>query len=488
MKLKLSAFLLPRLRDILFLAIFVSALAFGNRMLNMDGDLPRHLLTGKFILQTHSIPNTEPFAYPYEGKMYVSHEWLSDIVLFWLYNSVGLAGIVLLAALLLASTFTLLFTHLVSQQAIRIPTILIMAWGAAATSLNWATRPHLFSMLFLAIWLVQTDRLARGKTVPLWGFPALMVLWSNMHGEFIAGILVTFAYACGWLWDFLFDRANATGEVGKRLGLGLALSVLASMANPAGIRPWATILGFVNNRYLMSRMYESNPPNFQQSQFLVLLGLLAFSLIILAIKKGKIPTGRAFTLAGFSAMSLIAARNIHLYGVVAPFVLAEPLSEILSAPFVRKIESTLQSMESQLRGILWPAITVIALGGFLLTGKMGNLYQFSPSFFPVDAVRWLESHPQQGNMFNNLDWGGYLALHLWPNQRIFVDSMADTSGELTMQYEQVVMLYDGWNNVLEKYQVEWAILSGRSPLSTALQNEGWQILYEDKIAVILRRK
>lgn len=186
-------------------------------------------------------------------------------------------------------------------------------------------------------------------------------------------------------------------------------------------------------------------------------------------------------------MSLIAVRNIHLYGVVAPFVLAAPLSDLLSVSFIHRLENTLQAVESQLRGIVWPVATTFILGGFLLGTNAGNFYHFSPTFFPVDAVRWLESNPQKGNLFNNLDWGGYVALHLWPDQRVFIDSMADVTGELTMEYERVVTLYHSWENVLADNNVEWALIPPGSKLATALSAHGWQPIYQDDTAIILRK-
>jgi hypothetical protein len=141
-----------------------------------------------------------------------------------------------------------------------------------------------------------------------------------MHGVFIAGILVLFAYAVGWVLDAILDNTNINKEVGKNLWLALILSALASLLNPGGSGSWESILGFVNNQYLMSRMLESNPPNFQTPEMRVLLGLIVVSLILLAIKKERVSSGQGLLLAGFTAMSLIAFRNIHLYGIVAPFV------------------------------------------------------------------------------------------------------------------------------------------------------------------------
>jgi len=484
---KIKPFLLPRLQDVFFLIVFLAVLIFGQRMLNLDGDLPRHLLTGKLILQTGKVPTTEPFIFPYEGRLYVSHEWLSDVILYLVQLVSGEAGVVLLAGILLASTFSILYSYSSSRVGLRIPVFLITAWGAAATSINWSLRPYLFSMSFLTIWLVWTDRLAHDEKIPLWYFPALMVVWVNLHGEFITGILVLVAYAGGWIWDYLFNRSDVNLFIGKRIGLVLLFSTIATLLNPAGIRPWTIMFGFVNNDYLMSRMYEANSPNFQQPQFLVLLALLVFSIVLLSLKKGRLATGKVFLLAGFTAMSLMAGRNVHLYGIVAPFVLAETLVGVREVGLVSRLEETIAGVENQLKGILWPIIITLAFGCLLLFGDFKRIYHFDPQVFPVDAVRWLETHPQQGPMFNNLDWGGYIEFHLWPEQKTFIDSMADVTGEVTRMFESVVILDTGWEDVLSNYQVDWAIIPPESMLANALRSKGWRVLYEDKTAIILRR-
>jgi hypothetical protein len=53
--------LLPRIQDMFFISLFVAVLLLGQRMLNLDGDFPRHLLTGKYILENRTIPTTELF-------------------------------------------------------------------------------------------------------------------------------------------------------------------------------------------------------------------------------------------------------------------------------------------------------------------------------------------------------------------------------------------------------------------------------------------
>jgi hypothetical protein len=48
---------------------------------------------------------------------------------------------------------------------------------------------------------------------------------------------------------------------------------------------------------------------------------------------------------------------------------------------------------------------------------------------------------------------------------------------------------EGWQSILEDYQVEWAILPSKDGIVQALGSDlGWEIIYSDATAVILRRK
>ncbi len=481
--------LLPRIQDIFFIALFFAVLVLGNRMLNLDGDLPRHLLMGQQILLTKSVPTTELFIHPYLGRHYVTHEWLADVFFFGMYSAAGPKGIVLFSAIALASTFFLIYQYVSTRFQNRLGAFILVAWGALATSLNWATRPHLFSMLFLAIWLIWADKLRRGEKISIWIFPAFMVLWSNTHGVFIAGILVLFAYSVGWVVDFLLDKNSVNKEAGKNLWLALILSALASLLNPGGSGSWQSILGFVNNQYLMSRMLEANPPNFQMPEMRVLLGLIVISIFLLAIKKEKLSSGQGLLLAGFTAMSLIAFRNIHLYGIVAPFVLSATLSISNDIPFLFRLENSLGRIESQIKGVFWVIASTVIFSILILTSTIADkLYQFDSEVFPVEAVKWLQENPQEGKMFNYLNWGGYITFNLYPEQLAFVDSVADVTGEVTMEYETVTELLPGWEGIFQQYDIQWVIIPPDSPLSdTLIDKSHWKILYEDETAIILRK-
>ncbi|HEX2698014.1 MAG TPA: hypothetical protein VHM28_09915, partial [Anaerolineales bacterium] len=279
----------------------------------------------------------------------------------------------------------------------------------------------------------------------------------------------------------------ADWNVIKRLGQAAGLSAIASLINPFGFETWRTILGYLDNSYLMSLIRETRAPDFSSSLFSVEFGLILASIVILGLQRGSIRSAHVFLLAGFTALALRSGRNIHLYSLVAPFVLAGPLVQIAEGTIWQRVTSAIAKIEGQLKGILWPVATVAIFLALILTGKIGKDYILDPKFFPVQAVEWLEGHPQDGHMYNEFLWGGYIVWNLWPGQKDFIDSQTDYTGEATREYMMVQDLDENWPDVFKRYDVQWVIIRTDSSLSRELMKDGWIVLYQDSTAIILRQ-
>jgi len=484
----MKTYLLPRLRDILFLSIFIAAILLGPRMLNTDGDLPHYLAVGKYILQGHLPPGNDIFSFTRNGVPIADHKWLSGVLFYLAYFLFNERGIIIFSAVLLAATFTLIYADGVQRSGTRWPVFSLVVLGAGVTSLHWISRPHLLTMLLFGLWLVLTERMASGKKVSIWIFAGLMLLWNNIHGEFIAGFLVSGAALAGWVWEYFFNRPNADRTVGKRLTITLAVITGVTLVNPISVRALYTVTNWLGNDYLMSHTEETLPPDFSQPRFYFLLGLLILSIFLLVMKRGKLPARMAFILAGFTAMALYSARNVHFYGIAAPFVLITLFSKDQLIQPLARLEDGFARIESNSKGIVWPIVTVLAGIILLAVLPFGKIERFSPGFFPVQATEWLKTHPQQGNMFNPFDWGGYLSLELWPRDLVFIDSQGDIYGEAFIrEYEEVIALGNNWQNILTKYNVAWALVPSRWNITLALTQAGWREVYRDPTAVILVR-
>jgi hypothetical protein len=121
----------------------------------------------------------------------------------------------------------------------------------------------------------------------------------------------------------------------------------------------------------------------------------------------------------------------------------------LSVPMIKRYETFFATMDSVSAGILWPLI-VIVLGIVLLAvTPLGFEQRFSPAYFPVQAVEWLETHPQQGEMFNPFDWGGYLS---FTGETGVIDSQGIMRRAFIRKYEQVITLGPGWESILDEYK------------------------------------
>jgi hypothetical protein len=200
------------------------------------------------------------------------------------------------------------------------------------------------------------------------------------------------------------------------------------------------------------------------------------------------------------AMSLYGARNVPLFAIVAAPLLGQGLDGLFNdlttrykfMTRVNNLNNRLKTIDVHLKGAFWPILSVVlVVTGFAIGidffPKQQD-YSFDPEVFPVEAVNWLEENPQEGEMFNYFPWGGYLQYRLWPEKKVFIDGKSDFYGEdFVRQYGQVISIEEDWVDILDQYQVKWAILPTDEVLAKMLKAElGWEAIYTDDTAVIVR--
>jgi hypothetical protein len=485
-------YFLPRFQDIFFLSVFCGALLLGSQMLGIDSDLGRHLTIGEYILDQHEIPTTDIFSHTKNSESRPPYEWLSQILFASAYRLLGLDGVVLLASLGIASAFTLVYAEAAQQSGLPVTALVLAILAAAAGSIHWLPRPHVFTFLLLAIWLERLERLRSGERIPLWQFPSLMLIWANLHGGFIFGLLAWAAYFAGWVVERWLKKDLATNEVGKKLLLIGTFSLITSCITPDGWGNWRALFGN-SSAFILSQTVETMPPDFRQTGVFPFSILLIISMLLIVVNKFRLPASHLFLLTGFAILSLLMARNIPLFAIEATPILALSAQNIFKRLQAwMKIESRFHEIDNSLRGYTWTIAGILA--AVILFSRFhaqtgSSLNQFDADVFPVAAADWLEENPQAGDMFNEFNWGGYLLHRLWPRQLVFMDSQTDFYGEsLTRDYSQIIHAEDGWETTLQNYEISWAVIRSDSPLAQALEAElHWRILYRDTTSIILRK-
>lgn len=487
--------MLPRLGEIFFLAIFAAIIGMGPRLMNQDGDLGRHLTLGDQIIESRSIPTEDIFSFTKTGDSLTPHEWLADVIFALAHRLTGLDGVVWVTALILAVTSLLIYRYSVQLSSFSMVALVLGLLGAAAASVHWLTRPHIFTILFSVIWAGELEKMRLGIRKSWWIFPVSMLLWVNLHGAFIAGLLI---WACFYVGE-LVDTGLRWSDSLNMLLAGVS-SFLVTLINPDGIGIWKTGFGFLGNRYLVSHTAEYLPPDFQNSAFWPFMGLIFVSMIILGFKKRKMSAAQIFLISGWTIMALYSARNIPLYAAVAiPFLSAEAtaiLKDWQETPLVKTLISfqhRFSAAEKEIKGGFWGIACVVLVLILFMSGSSldfaseGN--RFQPDVFPVEAADWIEGNHLNGNGFNHFPWGGYLLYRFWPDQLVFIDGQTDFYGEeLTREYEIVITIGENWEDVFNKYDIEWTLIPAGSDLAEILTYDpDWSLIYFDKTSVIFSR-
>lgn len=493
---KLVHFLLPRLEYILLMALFWSIAASGPRILNFDGDLPRHILLGQLIRESRSVPLTDAFSFRTDGFPSIPHEWLSQVIFSIANDLLGLGGVVLLTALVVTAAWGVVFYEASRRTSSLFTLLLVMALGMAASMIHVLPRPHLFTYLFTAVWIVLLERIVTGTSRHWWWLPIVMAVWVNLHGMFVLGMILWGTYLLGDLLETPF-RTWWTRPTTRSMLLAGTLSMAATFLSPSGINIWDAILALGSNSYITSRIPEYQTANFHLPETWPFILLLILTLAAFARTSTRIPWRHIGLTVSFTAMALYTSRMIPLFAIVIVPVAAKAVGDWLGQEFSSgrfgHVERNISALNSTSSGSVWMVILLAALVFTFGSGRTidpqskGNV--FDGAFFPVQAVDWLDRNPQPGRMFNEFDWGGYLLLHLSPRQQIFMDGHTHIYGErLTREYETVVSRGRGWQEILENYKIEWAIVRTGSPVASALVEANWKTVYQDETAVILRNE
>lgn len=490
----LTPFLVPSSKDLVFIFFFYLVLILGTAFFR-DGDPGRHITFGRYLLATGSTPTEDIFTYTTAGVYLPLYEWLSQVVFGAAHNLLGLGGVVLVCAALIASMLTLTYQEFLRRKLPTLAAFVLVAWLGILTMVHWAARPHLFSLFFMALISPWLARLAEGEKIPLWWFPALMVVWVNTHGAaFTLVFLLWAAYIAGNAWDSWRSRSPILNPVMWRLLFSGALTLAATFVNPAGWRLWEFILGFMGNSYLLEVAGETRSVDFHGFNSYPFLLTLAGTLLLLSRSQEKRPMAESLLLVGWMALGLYGWRNIPIYGLVTFPILAEHLRHFVSEiPWVVRPSRMVEQLEGGLRGRFWSLVVSLALAGTLAGGMKLDFakegYHFNRYEFPTQALDWLEENPQPGRMFNYFPWGGYMIYRIWPAYSMFIDGQMIYIEDLVRDYYQVLEAKPGWEETAQAYQITWMLIPTNARIvHDTSDSDRWQVLYQDDVATILRKK
>jgi len=464
--------------------VYLLVCIFAQSILN-DGDTLTHIVIGRSILEHVAIPFRDPLSFTAHGQTWVPHEWLAEIVFAAVYVRLGWGGVVATTALATASAFTLLTCALVTRFGARRSAI------AAAVALllcegHLLARPHVLAWPLLIIWMTGIIRARDADRVPSLALLPVMVVWSNLHGGFVAGLGMAGLLAI----EAVFAAPPARRlRVVRQWGTYLGLAAASALISPNGLDQYLLTFKLLGMQFASSHITEWRGADFSAFQpIFVWIALMALGGFALGI---RLPLSRLAMLLLLLYLALAHIRHAELLAFIGPLLVAAPIAKQLGPTM--PAGSTAGSATGTRTGPALAAVLALTIAialGFLGTAVALDRRGLQPPEVaaPVAAVEAARVAGLTGNVLNSIRFGGYLEFVGIP---VFIDGRADLFGDAFIKryYMATSALGDGLPGLLNDYNISWTIFEPLSPAVTQFAHlPDWERIYADQYAVLFRRK
>jgi hypothetical protein len=478
---------------VLFLAVFAMAVRAP-----VDSDTWWHLQAGRQTVERGEILQSDLFSHTRLGSPWVNHSWLSQVMLFWLFDTLSYSGLGLWIGAVVTGAFALVFLQMEGDVYTR---ALITILAAATSAVIWTARPQLLSFLLTAAVAYILFLFKWRSRNRLWLIPPLFVLWVNLHAGYALGFLVLGAFVVG-------ETANHVLAIGGRpedpvvswrgialVGAVSLLSAVLLVANPNTTRMWTYYLDTVGVGALRDFIQEWQSPDFHPLHTQPFIWLLLSVLAALGLS-GRRVDGTDLAYVGlFSYASLLAGRNIAPFALLAAPVLSRHAAAIIG----RWRKALFRGRGAPVAFGRTPARWMLAVNWVLLLLVLSAVVikvriPLQPAFnlalegqtLPAAAVEWIRESQLPGKMFNHYNWGGYLIWRLWPDHLVFVDGRTDLFGdEILGEYVEIQRGGPDALSLLDEYGISFALTDTGGSLSALLGcDSGWSLAYGDDLASV----
>ncbi len=421
-------------------AVAVALLAFVACLTGIrDHDSFHHLALGREIVRG-GFPRTEPFLFPMAGvPAGAPNYWLGSVIFFVAHRLLGDAGPILLIGAVGALVFLVLFLDATSDRKMTLPGLVVslmpLALALGIYRLRAVPRPEVLASLFLALTAWAVRRHAAGRSGALLLFPALALLWNNVHPSLLAGLaLVALYVAMGLLLlgaGRFLGRSLPGTPTPRQVAIAAAAAsggLLAGLASPSPQGPLMSAFRFAASSLRVSAPLATGAASDPLLHLRhAVVELQPIRLADLSQAPGMLVAAMALVVALSFALAWRRASLRELVAVILFTALAisgrrfAMHAAVVAVPVAAR--NLAAPVERLWRWLARPAVRWASLGGAaaLLAGAIAGA-AFAPGVpfglgfvaesFPARAVDHLASMGFRGRLFNTFHLGGFLEWRL----------------------------------------------------------------------------
>ena len=472
----------------------------------LNSDIWFHLAAGRLIWERRSIPATDSWSFTAAGRPWHNHEWLSDLVYHGWTRVFGVDGLVWWQWLVEGCAYLLLYRLLARLSGARAAAALLAVLALAVGSPFFDIRPNLWSVLAF-VGLIATTL---GRERPPVVLPLLFVVWANLHGGVMLGVLALPILLGAPIVASIGDGTPVAPRIARAAGWWAA-AVAATCVNPWGWRVFSFAIGLASSADMVSRttLFEWLPPwvpgGIESPLFPWAVGLGAVAAIALLPRVLRAPRdGEAIAALGLTLLTLAMAlqsRRFIPYFAIAQAVLAARAVGALVRGELRRPRAAAPAAPRPRHAVASAAVALLALaaGAWRLRAYPLDARAFDPlswaSQMPVESLNFLDANGIGGKLFAYHLWGGYVEYRAPGRLLVHVDPRAETVFDAATQRTHFAVLEGrpGWEETLDGTGAElvlWPMLDERQRAQgrELAASPRWRTLYRDGVSLLLARR
>jgi len=458
-------------------------------LLYLYGDLDWgwHFRYGEYLLTHGHVLRRDIFSWSMEGYPWTNTSWLYDPLLYLIYTRFSFLGLSVAGAVAALGAFYF-----------GIHPFRLSSWQKAVLAAVFATltsgvvfqglRSQVIALLLLSLLMLLLINLREGRTWTYFALPALFVLWANVHGSFVLGLVLFFIFLVGESLPLTRTTPGGRPRNLAYLPASFFSSVAVTFINPFTYSVYLETLGHFHapvQHYVVEWMPEnlSGPLGYVLGAYTLFLGV-GFVIRRRLSDAPYIAIALALLYLAFGARRDVA---IYMVGTL-PF----------AAMIIKDVPLRRGGYKMAALGLVALIALALEIEVFHRFREFGRFVNYSMDDycvhgprFSVDLTRHLLDHPPRGRGFNVYDWGGYL-IGRGVNAKLFIDGRMfiwERDG-----YRPIVdyarMYGDGDDlSMFRDYRFDWAIVERGKLLDQALERSSqglglrrWEKRYGDRIA------
>lgn len=422
----------------------------------INEDLGRHLLLGKIIFETQTIPHTNLLSYTNPAYPFINSHWLSEVIFFLISQTHGFSGLIIFATVITIITVGIIGFFVYKRTGL-IPLIIAAFLYLPLLFERSDIRPELFSYLLVVIFITILYRYREHPSKQIFLLIPLQILWVNLHIYFFVGPLLISLFLFEYLWTKKIQLTSI-----KTLKTVFCLAIIGTLINPNGIQgaifPFTVLQNYsfpvAENQNIFTLLTV-----YRQASIFFFLGTVLFLFLLLVITRRYNKLIDWFLVVTFVVLTCFAFRTITLFVYTTLIPFTSGLALILP-----KVQKRLHQMVGQNYSAILMSYALFILCLVFLSQLTRTLTQKGVGFGIEErgnkAVTFLLKNKLPEPIYNNFDIGSYLSYRIYP-KKIFVDGRPEAYPKaffigtyLPMQTE-----YKTFTTVSKRYNFKTLIIS-----------------------------